>query len=249
MVRSPTGDIDILALFVSHDFGDINIYIDNETGKSRKITSSELSAEEKVALIGYHAFSANDYVSSSFRKGKSAFWKATLKRREFSETFSQLRKEVIDVTDDLFKALEKFVCFLNCFPKDADVNAVRRSIFWDKLKKNNLIVEISLLPPCRENLQFHVMRSNYVGYIFRNADRLFIDIDSPTNHGWDEQLKVIWSSLCYPPDVSEFLFDMQSDDDSESDHDINVTTDFDDRCVSSFQGDLDDDVEDISLFD
>ena len=26
MVRSPSGDIDILALFVSHDFGDITIY-------------------------------------------------------------------------------------------------------------------------------------------------------------------------------------------------------------------------------
>ena len=104
-----------------------------------------------------------------------------LKRREFLETFSQLEKEE-DVTDDLFKALEKFVVFYG-FPKDEDVTAVRISMFLDKFEKKNQVVELSLLPPYQENLQFHVMCSNYVGHIFCNADRLFIDIDSPTNHG------------------------------------------------------------------
>ena len=54
MVRSPSADIDILTLFVSHNFVDITIYIDNGIGKNRKIinvTSSELSAREKIALI------------------------------------------------------------------------------------------------------------------------------------------------------------------------------------------------------
>ena len=76
MVRSPSGDIDILTLFVAHDFRDTKVFIDNGTGKNRKIvevTSSQLSAEEKKAPIGVHAFSGNDYVSSFFRKGKSAF--------------------------------------------------------------------------------------------------------------------------------------------------------------------------------
>ena len=73
MVRSPSADIDILTLFVSHNFGDIIIYIDNGTGKIGKIinvTSSELSAIEKIALIGLHAFSGDDYVSAFFRKGE-----------------------------------------------------------------------------------------------------------------------------------------------------------------------------------
>ena len=55
MVRSPSGDIDILTLFVAHDFRDTKVFIDNCTGKNRKIievTSSQLSAEEKKALIG-----------------------------------------------------------------------------------------------------------------------------------------------------------------------------------------------------
>ena len=63
-------------------------------------------------------------------------------------------------------------------------------------------------------------------------------------------MKVVWSSVYYPPDVSEFLFDTHSNDDSGSGHGVvNDTTDLDDGDLSSFQYDLDDDLEDISLFD
>ena len=37
MVRSPSGDTDILTLFVAHDFRDTKVFIDNGTGKNRKI--------------------------------------------------------------------------------------------------------------------------------------------------------------------------------------------------------------------
>ena len=73
MVRSPSGDTDILTLFVAHDFIDTKVFIDNGTGKNRKIievTSSKLSAEEKKALIGVHAFSGNDYVCSFFSEAQ-----------------------------------------------------------------------------------------------------------------------------------------------------------------------------------
>ena len=96
MVRSPSGDIDILTLFVAHDFRDTKVFIDNCTSKNRKIievTSSQLSAEEKKALLGVHAFSGNDYVSSFFRKGKSAFWKLALKKHEFLQLLGKLGLE------------------------------------------------------------------------------------------------------------------------------------------------------------
>ena len=76
LVRSSSGDIDVLALFVAHDFAGVQVLIDNGTGLNRKIvnvTSSTLDIEKKRALIGLHAFSGNDYVSSFFRKGKIAF--------------------------------------------------------------------------------------------------------------------------------------------------------------------------------
>lgn len=53
LIRSPSGDIDILALFFTHNFGNKKVYLDNGTGKTRKIiesTSSQLSEEERKAL-------------------------------------------------------------------------------------------------------------------------------------------------------------------------------------------------------
>ena len=78
MVRSPSGDIDVLVLFVAHDFNDIHVLIDNGTGKSRQIfdaTSSTLDDNKRKALLGLHAFSGKDYVSGFFRKGKVFFGK------------------------------------------------------------------------------------------------------------------------------------------------------------------------------
>ena len=47
----------------------------------------------------------------------------------------------------------------------------------------------------------------YVAYIFRKADKLLVDIGDPTKDGWNKQMMVIESSVCYPPDVSKFLFE------------------------------------------
>ena len=78
IVRSPSGDIDILVLFLAHDF---EVLIDNAAGKSRKvidITSSTLQDEQRKALIGMHAFSGDYYVSSFSKRGKQSFGKLCL---------------------------------------------------------------------------------------------------------------------------------------------------------------------------
>ena len=74
MVRSPSGDTDILTC--RDDFRDTKVFIDNGTSKNRKIievASSQLSAEVKKALIGVHAFSGNDHVSSFFGRASLPF--------------------------------------------------------------------------------------------------------------------------------------------------------------------------------
>ena len=93
MVRSPSGDIDILVLFLLHQFEGKTVYIDKGTGKHRKIidmSTSFLSAEHSQALAGMHAFSGNDYISSFFRKGKLMIWKLLLKNDKFMEAFADL---------------------------------------------------------------------------------------------------------------------------------------------------------------
>ena len=62
-----------------------------------------------------------------------------------------------------------------------------------KFNRKKQIVDVSLLPPCKENLALHIMRSNTVAYLFRRTDMLVTPHDDPENHGWDGEGKVTWS--------------------------------------------------------
>jgi hypothetical protein len=52
-------------------------------GKNRKsiwLDEVDLSSDYYKALIGFHTFTGNDYVSAFFKKGKSLCWKTLLKK-------------------------------------------------------------------------------------------------------------------------------------------------------------------------
>ena len=73
--RSHSGDVDINILFVCM-FQDesYRIYLDYGMGKSRKViklSDIDMDTNKKTALIGFHAFTRNDYVSSIFRRSKA----------------------------------------------------------------------------------------------------------------------------------------------------------------------------------
>ncbi|CAB3979306.1 Hypothetical predicted protein [Paramuricea clavata] len=106
--------IDILVLFMAHDFGAAKVLIDNGTGKAGKlmdVTSSTLDLEKRKALVSLHAFSVDDYFSSFFRKGKKAFWKTMLKCQEYIGLFAELGNSP-QVPDHISQGLELFVCTL-----------------------------------------------------------------------------------------------------------------------------------------
>jgi hypothetical protein len=42
-------------------------------------------------------------------------------------------------------------------------------------------------------------------YIFRHADQLLIELESPDEHGWDGDGHVVWSDICYPEEVDALL--------------------------------------------
>ena len=63
LVRSTSGDIDILMLFLLHQFENKRVLIDNGTSNSRKIidiSSTNLTQLQRQAPAGVHAFSGND---------------------------------------------------------------------------------------------------------------------------------------------------------------------------------------------
>ena len=91
MVRSPSGDIDIVTLFLYHAVSfDADIFIDNGTGSQRKVLEMNccgLSDEQRNAIIGLHAFSGNDYSSSFFRKVKATCWKKMCNKADYAAAF------------------------------------------------------------------------------------------------------------------------------------------------------------------
>ena len=149
------------------------------------INSCGLSDEQRSAIIGLHAFSGNDYLSSFFRKGNATCWKTMCKKADYIAAFSLLGSTYL-VDTEVTQGIEKYVCALYNRSKLHSANEARSSIFWDKYNKDKKIVGLCMLLPCFGNLELHLKRSNYVTYIFRHANRLQLNLDQPSLHGWVE---------------------------------------------------------------
>ena len=94
LLRSPSGDTDILILVVSllYDYKE-RIVLDNGVGNSRKLIwlgNIDISRSTRNSLLGFHAFTGNDYVSSLFKKGKSVCWKVLQRYSKFESPLSAL---------------------------------------------------------------------------------------------------------------------------------------------------------------
>ena len=90
-LRLPSGDTDIVVLTVAllYEFQN-RVLIDVGSGDNEKVMQLSNIDNEKYlvyALIGFHAFTGNDYISSFFRKGKEKYWKLLEKRNKFQHPF------------------------------------------------------------------------------------------------------------------------------------------------------------------
>ena len=151
LVRSPSGDIDILLLFLLH------------------FSQGPRILAKRKALAGMHAFSGNDYISSFFRKGKLLVWKIIMAYPEFINTFS-------DLGNVNYSELERFVCILYEYPKCNSVNKVRALVFINKFKADNETIDLCNLAPCAQNMHFHMKRANYISDIYRRANRINMEL-------------------------------------------------------------------------
>ena len=106
IIRSPSRDADILVLTVSVLYSHkTRILLDNSSGKEQKsvwLGAVELFQQRSTSLIGLHAFSGNDYVSSFFKKGKDQFWKLLEKFEKFHDCFSKLGVQY-EMSEELLK--------------------------------------------------------------------------------------------------------------------------------------------------
>eukprot|EP00058_Branchiostoma_floridae_P017868 XP_002603357.1 hypothetical protein BRAFLDRAFT_80350 [Branchiostoma floridae] len=126
-----------------------------------------LGEEVCKALVGLHAFTGCDTVSTFSGRGKLGVFKLMLKNAEYQDAFQQLGESwTVSPDGTLFKRIERFTCQMYVSSTSvADVNEMRHHLFI--AKKGN--VESSALPPCRDCLHLHVQRANYQAGIWRGC--------------------------------------------------------------------------------
>ena len=115
VLRSHSGDTDIMVLAVTLIRSNCErLFIDWGCGKNRKaicLSDITMSEREKDALLGFHSFSGNDYISAFFMKGKAVSWKCMLKKEIFVEVFSAFGR-TFEFDQSQLLLLEEYVCQL-----------------------------------------------------------------------------------------------------------------------------------------
>lgn len=100
-----------------------------------------------------------------------------------------------EVSEDLFKGIQTFVCHLYGQVGREDVNLSRYNLF--RLGKQS----DDVLPPTQDALKKHALRANYQAAIWRRSLEQLQDLPNPVGHGWklaeDGTLSIDWCDL--PP--------------------------------------------------
>ena len=160
-----------------------------------------------ASLIGLHAFTGCDSVSSFSGRGKLSALKLLKDHVQFQETFKQLGQEWT-LSEELMTNLEIFTCRLYSAQTDiTEVNEMRYQLF--RIKNGD--VDSSQLPPCKDSLKMHAVRANYQAAIWQRSLNNNATIQNPVDcSGWtlDDQreLTINWITGPMAPDaLLEFL--------------------------------------------
>jgi len=172
ILRSPSADTDIFVLAACL-LNPTKIFLYYGKGKTRKgfwtCNLGKDAVKYKTSLSGFHAFTGNDYISSSFfKEGKSTCFNKMKKNRNFVEAFRRLG-ESWDLEEETQNYLERFVCALYGYAKETSVNVVRAKMFEKKYTKSGKIIDMAMLPPCQSVLIPHSKRANYVSKLWKTS--------------------------------------------------------------------------------
>ena len=222
LVRFLSGDIGINVLFINMFQAESErIYIDFGTGKSRKIfklSSIDTSEELKSALLGFHAFTGNVFISPIFSKSKKVCRKAVTKISKYARTFNRLG-ETMNLGKNSITLLEEFVCSLYRKNKE-DINQLGYEMLQIVYEKKGKIQDLSFLPPSRSSLQLHCKRLNDVAKMWRSRLSCNIDLDNIQNYGWSENGDIIWIYEAFPENTEIILVDDEISDEDDNDDEV-----------------------------
>ena len=89
------------------------VFYDRDNGLNRKggwLNDLQLKHDLKEALIGFHAFTVNDFIPAFFRKGKKKCWGEMVRNPKFIECFQNLGASWSLLPD--IALIENYVCKL-----------------------------------------------------------------------------------------------------------------------------------------
>ena len=175
-----------------HQFKGKNVVVDNGVAKKRKIIdvpTTMLFSQQQHALAGAHAFSANDYISSFFQKGKKKMLKLVVKNQRFFLVFSEFGL-FRNTTDYAIAILEEFVCCLLRDLKIKKVDELRVKLLQTRFNRGRKNINLVSLTPPYSKLRLYISRACYVVNMFHESRRLMMLLNDPVKHGWDLSIKV-----------------------------------------------------------
>ena len=203
IIESSDTDVAIMLLAHSKKMSGRLALLTGQKEKKRLLDVSEMATKlgDNLcdSLIGLHAFSGCDSVSSFAGKGK----KTHLNLMKSDPTCRQAMRglgEDFEVSNELYKLCERYTCSLYGQVEGSDINKLRFQLFITKSGASQS------LPPCRASLREHIKRANYVATIWKKADKQKIDPPSPTLHGWvldeTDRYAVKWhDGVIAPPEI------------------------------------------------
>ncbi|CAH2015292.1 unnamed protein product [Acanthoscelides obtectus] len=206
------------------------------------------------ALPCFHAITGCDYTPAFIRKGKVRPFKILEQSKEYQSAFGNITTDNEDLLDSTFVILEKFVCQMYGVKNSSDVNSVRFHLFSntfqskksdENFEKKFRNFDSSSLPPCKAELQQHLLRVRYVTKLWRNAHLKHPTSLSPVASGWtikDNKYDFVWFlGEQLPSSIADIIIQNERvlrNDDNDQDDDFNT---------SSNESDDDDDCQDASF--
>ena len=224
-IRSPSGDTDIVILAVSLIVeGKECVYLESGNDTNKKMLwlgSIEMNNIKRKALLGFHAFTGNDYVPSFFRKEKMTCWKIIENNDRFEEFFSELGLG-LQIDDNITMLAAEYVIRLYG-GRSKDLDAFRYNIVNTQIKKKK-IPDLCSVPPYKAVMLLHLNRANLVAYMWRMSTTPGFQMPDITQHGWESDGSIHWITQAFPPTVENILKkhkDIEHGGEAESDNEDN----------------------------
>jgi len=135
----------------------------------------QIPIEQISSIIAFHAITGCDSVSQLSGHTKKTAWRVFQLNHS---NLSQLGKG--NLTEDISKSAEKFICHLYGVPEAQTCDEARVKLFCRGRPQESL-------PPTSDAAQFHIMRSHYQASVWINAHTPCPILPEVTDMGWERK--------------------------------------------------------------